>query len=324
MSDNSNPFNLETMRKTVYRAIHAYMHNVIIIWGELGFGKTTLMLQTLWDVVRDWPTVLSFVLEPHVCLKCGESWDAGQPYVYELMCPECSSEAQVIDSVARALEFAKQRWWVDPFPVDKKGLVKAFRTGQKFTVCPGKARGVITQQHPYLNFSFFELRRTIQSCVDTRIRLPAIGWDDVAVYFHRSNIQYMHPDVKNFFSRYSFVRQYIANLLITVPTIDFVPEQLALFCTADVLISGRGYGDFDVKRSVRSFYGRQKSFQKSYDGRNVDWSRITDKIGTYDVFDAYEEIRHAHAVEAFEKPEEIFVTTMPKAKEFTDEESLLS
>jgi hypothetical protein len=41
-------------------------------------------------------------------------------------------------------------------------------------------------------------------------------------------------------------------------------------------------------------------------------------------FNAYEEIRHAHAIEAFEHPEEIFVTSMPKTgKEFTKEESLL-
>jgi len=295
------------------------MHNVIILWGELGFGKTTLMLQCLWELIHDWPTILSFVLEPHVCSECGKTWDAKQPYVYELACPECLSKSITVSTIADALEYARQKWWVDPFPVDKKGYIKAFPTGQTFLVSPGKARGTITQKNPYLNFSFFELRKTIQSAVDTRIRLPAIGWDDVAVYFHRSNIQYMHPDVKNFFSRYSFVRQYVANLIITVPTIDFVPEQLALFCTADVLIDRRGQGDFDVKKSMRSFYGRQKSWQKSYDGQNTTWAPIKAEW-----FDAYEEIRHAHAVQAFEKPEEIFVTTMPKAQEFTPEESLLS
>ena len=310
---------MATLNKTIDKAILQYMHNVIIFWGELGFGKTTLMLQALHRLIPDWPRVLSFVLEPHVCMKCGKSWDAGKPYVYEIICPDCVSQSKVVTSIGDALELARQRWWVDPFPVDKRGYIKAFPTGQTFLVSPGKARGTITQKYPYLNFSFFELRRTIQSSVDTRIRLTAIGWDDVAVYFHRSNIQYMHPDVKNFFSRYSFVRQYIANLIITVPTIDFVPEQLALFCTADVLIDKRGTGDFDIKKSKRSFYGRQKSFQKSYDGRNVFWERIEDEW-----FDAYEEIRHAHAVQAFEKPEEIFVTTMPKAQEFTAEESLLS
>jgi hypothetical protein len=277
------------------------------------------MLRSIHRHVPDWPTLLSFILEPHKCLSCSTEWDAHQPYKYELLCPECGKRMTETDSFAEALGRARQNWWVDPFPVDRHtGFLRTFPSGQRFQICPGKATGKITQIHPYLNFSFNELRGTIQNAVFTRMRLPIIGWDDVAVYFHRSNIQYMHPEVKNFFSRYSFVRQYIANLYITVPTIDFVPEQLSLFCTADVLLQARGVGDFDKKKSVRSFFGKSKSWQKSYDGVDVTWDKIEPEW-----FDAYEEIRHAHAVEAFLHPEEIFVTTMPKNKEFTEEESLL-
>jgi hypothetical protein len=276
------------------------------------------MLWCLFELYKDWPTVLSFILEPHACLKCGAEFDAHQPYRFEVMCPECGRKARET-RLAEAVELAKKNWYVDPFPVDlRTGIIKQFPHGQKFLVCEGKARGKIVQRHPYLNFSFHEIRRTYQEAVKTRMRIIATGWDDVSVYFHRSNIQYMHPDVKSFFSRYSFVKTYVANLFITVPTIDFVPDQLALFCTADVLLTQRGEGDFDVKKSVRSFYGRQRSWQKSYDGRDVTWDKVPDEW-----FNAYEEIRHAHAVEAFEHPEEIFVTTMPsKGKEFTEEESL--
>jgi hypothetical protein len=62
-----------------------------------------------------------------------------------------------------------------------------------------------------------------------------------------------------------------------------------------------------------------RTWTKSYDGRDVTWKEVPKEW-----FDAYEEIRHAQAVEAFEHPEEIFVTSMPKTgKEFTKEESLL-
>jgi hypothetical protein len=312
-------FNIDSLNRLTDRAVRIYKHNVIIIWGELGEGKTTLMLKCIYRQVRDWPTVLSFILEPHKCLHCGKEWNANQPYKYELLCPECGAHMVETTSYAEALTRARENWWVDPFPTDlHTGFLRKFPEGQKFQMCEGKATGRITQTHPYLNFSFNEVRTTIQNAVFTRMRLPIIGWDDVAVYFHRSNIQYMHPEVKNFFSRYSFVRQYVANLYITVPTIDFVPEQLALFCTADILLTGRGKGDFDTKRSIRSFFGRAKSWQKSYDGRNVGWQRVESPW-----FDAYEEIRHAHAVEAFLHPEEIFVTSMPETKKFTEEESLL-
>jgi hypothetical protein len=319
MTEERSPFELASLFKVVKRAVREYRHNVIIIWGELGEGKTSLMLQVMWEFIHDWAAVISFVLDPHVCMHCGAEFDAGQPYKYEIICPECSRHQRTTTSLREALSLAGQNWWVDPFPVDiKSGEIRKFPEGQQFIVCEGKARGKIVKNHPYLNFSFNELRATIQNAVNTRIRQPVIGWDDVAVYFHRSNIQYMHPEVKNFFSRYSFVRQYIANLLITVPTIDFVPEQLSLFCTADILLKERGLGDFDIKRSMRNFYGRSKSFQKSYDGRSTQWAPVPSPW-----FEAYEEIRHAHAVEAFEHPEEIFVTTMPKAKVFTEEESLL-
>jgi predicted Zn-ribbon and HTH transcriptional regulator len=331
-----SPFSLETLKHTVDRAIFKYRHNVIIFWGELGEGKTTLMLRVIHHCIKDWKMILSFVLEPKVCLHCGKTWQSHNEYKFEILCPECGTKATTTTRFAEAFEAARRNWWVEPFPVDiKTGTLKAFPEGTKFSICEGKARGRIVHKNPYLNFSFNEIKSTIESAVYTRIRLPVVGWDDVAVYFHRSNIQYMHPDVKNFFSRYSFVRQYIANLLITVPTIEFVPEQLFLFCTADVLLQQRGRGDFDTKKAIRSFVGKSKTWIKSYDGRNVMWRPvdnvdidpdvlITDEGGhKTTVMDAYEEIRHAHAVEAFEKPEEIFVTSMPKTKEFTEADSLL-
>jgi hypothetical protein len=207
---------------------------------------------------------------------------------------------------------------VEPFPFDRNtGKLKSFPEATRFRINTGRARGKITQKYPYLNFSFHEFKSSVERAVEVRVRLPIMVWDDVAVYFHRSNIQYQHPDVKNFFSRYNFIRKYVANVVITVPTIDFVPLQLALFCTADILVGERGLGDFDVKKIMRSFYGKAKSWTKSYDGRDVTWQKMPDEW-----FNAYEEIRHAHAVEAFEHPEEIFVTTMPKTKAYTEEESL--
>jgi hypothetical protein len=158
----------------------------------------------------------------------------------------------------------------------------------------------------------------MENAVETRIRLWMMAWDDIAVYFHRSNIQYMHPDVKTFFSRYNFIRPYVANLTISVPDPEFVPEQLALFCTADIMLTERGLGDFDVKKKQRNFWGHAKTWTKHYDGLDVSWDKVQDKY-----FDAYQEIRHAHAVEAFEKPADTFVTVMPKqGKEFSEAESL--
>jgi hypothetical protein len=330
------PFSMESLGRVIARGIYKYKHNVIIFWGELGEGKTTCMLRVIHRVIKDWIAILSFVLEPKTCLKCGKTWVSHNEYKYELMCPECGTKATSTTKFEDALEAAQRNWWVDPFPVDiKTGLLRSFPEGTKFTICEGKARGKIVQKNHYLNFSFGEIRGTIEDAVYTRIRVPVVGWDDVAVYFHRSNIQYMHPEVKNFFSRYSFVRQYVGNLLITVPTIEFVPEQLFLFCTADVLIQERGLGDFDTKKAVRSFAGKTKTWTKSYDGRDVTWTQLDNADIDPDVvikdsgghlttvMDAYEEIRHAHAVEAFQKPEEIFVTTMPKTKEFSKGESLL-
>jgi hypothetical protein len=85
------------------------------------------------------------------------------------------------------------------------------------------------------------------------------------------------------------------------------------------MLNERGSGDFDVCKEVRNFFGRTRTWTKHYDGRDVSWEKIPDRE-----FNAYEEIRHAHAVEAFEKPEEIFVTSMPKTREFTEAESLLT
>lgn len=324
---------IESLNKLVDRAIFSDYHNIFILWGELGKGKTSLMMWMLYRIVKDWSKVLSFELEPHVCMECGHSWDAKQPYVYELPCPKCSKET-VTTSLGEAVAAVRgkmnvengQRVWVEkpklviPFPYDyTTGFVRKFQEGTSFSINTSRARGKITQTYPYMNFSFHEIRNTIETAVELRAKLPAAGWDDIAVYFHRSNIQYMHPDVKNFFSRYNFVRKYLGNLIITVPTPSFVPEQLMVFCTADVLLNNRGSGDFDVVKEVRNFFGKNKTWAKHYDGRDVTWDKVP-----IEWFNAYEEIRHAHAVEAFEKPEEIFVTTMPKKQEFTEQDSLFS
>jgi hypothetical protein len=314
----TNPFRMEEVNDFINRAINTNRHNVIIIWAPLGEGKTTLMLRLLHYQVPDWPTVLSFVLEPKTCLKCGKSWDANLPFKFEVICPECAAKARKTN-FKEAFELARKNWWVDPFPVDSRtGQLISWPADQQFIVCEGKARGKIVQRYPYLNFSFHELKNTLTNAVETRIRLPIIDWDDPAAYFHRSNIQYMHPEVKNFFSRYTFIRQYVANLVVAVPAPEFVPSQLALYCTADILLKERGKGDFDEKKAVRSFYGRAQSWTKSYDQYDTGWRQLPDEW-----MNAYEEIRHAHVVEAYEHPEEIFMTTMPKTKEFTEDESLL-
>jgi hypothetical protein len=317
MPGDSVPFRIQDLNSVIDRGIYGDKHSIIVVWGELGTGKTTLALQMAHRVVPDWNDVLSFRLEPHVCLKCKNSWNADEPYVYELPCPKCSKETETKNQW-EAINAVRKECLVKPFPVNvDTGLPKKFPKGTKFVINTGKARGETSQVRPYLNFSFYEFRHSLKNAVDTRLRLPLCVWDDVAVYFHRSNIQYMHPEVKNFFSRYNFIRKYVGNVIITVPTIEFVPTQLVPFITGDILLNKMGAGDFDVKKIRRSFYGNSKAWMKSYDARDVTWNKVPDEW-----FTPYEEIRHAHAVEAFEKPEEIFVTTMPKAKAFTEKESL--
>lgn len=234
------------IKQLIREAIIHNKHNVIVIWGELGTGKTTLMLQMLLWIVKNFMKI-----EPANC-KCDH------------LCPH----------------------W-------KKVL------------------------NDLTKFTFWEIRETIKKAVTNNIRLPGLGWDDLAVYFHRSNIQYMHPAVKDFFSKYNFVRPYLANLIITVPNIHFVPEQLLAFATADIWVQSRGIGDFDRAKLRRSFWGAKRSWTKYYDGYDVTWKPVPP-----DVYKEYEKMRHQHALEAFEKPEEIFVTTMPKPKAYTEEESL--
>ena len=313
---------LPALNKLVDHAIFGNFHNVIVLWGELGKGKTSLSLWMLFRIVQNWRKVVSFVLEPHVCTneECGHTWNSGNPYKYEVGCPRCGRE-HTTKVVSEAVGAVYDRCYVDPFPFDyETGMVKRLPEGTVFTINTSKARGEIHQIYPYLNFSFEEVRTTIERTVGLRLRLPMIDWDDIAVYFHRSNLQYMNPKVKNFFSRYNFIRKYISNVVITVPDPNFVPEQLMLFCTADVMITERGHGDFDIKKKKRSFFGGGLTFIKHYDGRGVKWEKVPDEW-----FLAYEEIRHAHAVVAFEKPEEVLVTSMPKReKAFTEEESLFS
>jgi hypothetical protein len=311
------PLLIEQLNSLVDKGIFSDLHNIIVVWGPLGKGKTTLMMQMLHRIYPDWEKVLSFILEPHICLSCGHSWDAGKPYVYEIPCEKCSKETKT-QSLKEAIEAVYAKKMVIPFPFDyETGFIKKFSEGTTFSINSSKARGKITQKYPYMNYTFLEFRSALANAVELHIRVPMLGWDDIAVYFHRSNIQYMHPDVKNFFSRYNFVRKYIGNVVITVPTINFVPLQLMPFCTADVWVTERGTADFDVNKEIRSFFGNVKTWTKHYDGRDVGWEKVPPEW-----FAAYEEVRHAHAVEAFEHPEEVFVTTMPKAKEFTEEESL--
>lgn len=329
---------IEQVNSLIDRAIHSDYHNIVVIWGELGKGKTSMMMWMLYRVLQDWKKVLSFELEPHVCLSCKHEWNAEQPYTYELPCPKCdvetetSSFGEAVKAVMGEKKFHRDEsgqityeWLVRPqlvipFPFDyKTGLPREFPPGTVFHLHSSKARGLIAQKYPYMNFSFYEFKSNLESAVESRIKMPIMGWDDIAVYFHRSNIQYMHPDVKNFFSRYNFVRKYVGNVIVTVPTPKFVPEQLMVFCTADIRIPERGKGDFDIKKEMRAFRSKSDSWTKSYDGRDVKSAKVPDEW-----FAAYEEIRHAHSVEAFEHPEEIFVTSMPKAgKEFGEEESLL-
>jgi predicted Zn-ribbon and HTH transcriptional regulator len=329
---------IEQVNSLIDRAIYSDYHNIVVVWGELGKGKTTMMMWMLYRVLKDWKKVLSFELEPHTCLSCGHEWNAGQPYLFEVTCPKCNVETKTseISEAMKAVlgerqvhrdeegkitsEWVRKPQLVIPFPYDlKTGLPKQFPAGTVFSLNTGKARGIISQKYPYMNYSFHEFRGNLENAVETRVKLPIMGWDDIAVYFHRSNIQYMHPDVKNFFSRYNFIRKYCGNVVITVPTPNFVPEQLMVFCTGDILVSQRGMGDFDIKKEMRAFRSKTKTWTKSYDGRDVSWKQVPEEW-----FNAYEEIRHAHAVEAFEHPEEIFVTSMPKAgKEFTENESLL-
>jgi len=307
----------ESLNRLVDLAIYKDKHNIIIIWAPLGKGKTSLMLQMLHRLEPDWRRVLSFELEPHTCIECGYSWDAKTPYIYELPCPSCNKETSTTD-VKEARQAARKKLLVIPFPFDyDTGRPLEFAEGTVFSINTSRARGEMTQKYPYLNFTFNEFKDTIKNAAETRIPLRIIGWDDIAVYFHRSNIQYMHPDVKNFFSRYNFVRKYVKNVIVTVPTPDFVPDQLYRFATADIMLQERGEGDFDTILPKRNFWGAKKTFLKHYDGRDVTWKRVPDQW-----FKAYEEVRHAHAVAAFEKPEEVFVTTMPKTKRYTEEESL--
>lgn len=155
-------------------------------------------------------------------------------------------------------------------------------------------------------FTFDEMRNKIMEAVRFNRRLGVVVWDDIAVYFHRASIQYMHPDVKDFFSKYNFIRPYMANLLITTPNIEFIPRQLLDFATADILVKSRGEGDFDRSRVLRRFQGNNRTFRKNYDGRNVVWGPLPDDIQKW-----YDDERHAHSVDAFENPEDIFMYNMP-------------
>lgn len=247
---------LDNLIKT---AVYGDKHNVIVIWGELGLGKTTFMLRLmLWSILL---------------FKC-------------------------------------------KFKRHSKETLDSFHA----RVCPN-SKGMCEhwqQAIDNVDFTFWEIKTRIKNAVMNNYRLAMIQWDDLGVYFHRSNIMYMHPEVKDFFSKYNFIRPYVANLVITVPDINFVPEQLLAFCTGDIWINQRGFGDFDRSKLRRSFWGRKRSWTKHYDGYDVTWNEIP-----FNIYREYEKIRHRHAKEAFQKPEEIFVTTMPRATQpFTEEESL--
>lgn len=246
------------IKRLITDAILGNKHNVIVVWGELGLGKTTLMLKLLlWIVLR---YIYGFKDKPDESVDAFHARVCNQP---NSLCEHWQHVLKLVD------------------------------------------------------FTFWETKKRIKDAVLGNVRLPAVGWDDLAVYFHRSNIQYMHPEVKDFFSKYNFVRPYLANMFITVPDINFVPEQLLAFCTADIWINTRGVGDFDRAKLRRSFWGVKRSWTKHYDGYDVSWKKCPEPV-----YAEYERIRHEHALKAFKFPEEIFVTRMPRAKAFTEEESL--
>ena len=210
--------NIPRLTNLIKAGIYGNKHNVIVIWGELGLGKTTLALQLLEYIYKDWDKVFKHNL-----------------------------------------------------------------------------------------FTFHEIKDRIKDAIMRNIRIDAMNWDDLAVYFHRAAIQYMHPDVQDFFSKYNFIRPYLANLFITVPNIEFIPRPLLDFATADIYVQQRGKADFDRSKLIRSFKGRRRSWRKNYDGFAVEWEPLPDEI-----YARYQESRHAHAVEAFVNPETIFVNQMPK------------
>lgn len=242
------------LKRLIADGILGDKHNVIVIWGELGLGKTTLMLKLLlW-------TALRFIF--HAYDRNGNDVTG---CTHNSLCEHWKLALSLVD------------------------------------------------------FTFQEVQRRIKTGVTANKRIPCFGWDDLGVYFHKSTIQYMHPEVKDFFSKYNFVRPYLANLIITVPDIEFVPHNLLTFCTGDIWISQRGVGDFDRAKLVRNFWGSRRSWTKHYDGFDVKWSKAP-----VDVYRAYALNRHEHALKAFEKPEEVFVTSMPQTEEFTEEDSLFT
>ena len=209
-------FNIPRLTNLIDDSIYNNKHNVICVWGELGKGKTTLALQLLYSIYKDWDVVLKHCL-----------------------------------------------------------------------------------------FTFWEIKDALKKLVIERERSPMLVWDDLAVYFHRSLIQYMHPDVRDFFSKYNFIRTYLANMILTTPSIDFVPRQLLAFMTCDVWATRRGKADFDRALVVRNFRGKTKTRTKNYDGYDVTWTKLPK-----DVYREYEDMRHDHALEAFMNPNAIFVSSM--------------
>ena len=197
--------------------IYDNKHNIIIIWGELGLGKSTLALQLLHWHYHDWDT----------CFK-------------------------------------------------------------------------------HVKFTFQEMRDAIKQAILQNKRIKAVIWDDLAVYFHRAAIQYMHPEVRSFFSKYNFIRPYLGNLIITVPNIDFIPRPLLDFATADIYVTKRGHADFDRAKLIRSFRSRHKSWTKNYDGDDVEWTELPKEI-----YKRYEQIRHQHALDSILNPDDMFVMAMP-------------
>lgn len=159
-------------------------------------------------------------------------------------------------------------------------------------------------------FTFYEVKDFLTNLVLNKKRCPMLLWDDLAVYFHRSLIQYMNPLVQEFFGRYNFIRPYLANLILTTPSVDFVPRQLLAFMTGDLWVQKRGKADFDRAIVVRNFRGRTRTRIKNYDGYDVTWKPVP-----LDVYSRYEKVRHEHAVEAFLNPRGTFVYAMPKKED---------
>lgn len=242
-------FIIEELDGLIDNAIFHDTHNVIVYWGEMGRGKSTLGLWTMFRLVKR-----------NLARKKG--------------LPEEYVKMKYKQLVKVDPEFCREVW----------------------ELILGK----------YVVFTFREFRGFVKAAMKVYQREDGVMWDDVAVYFSRIGIMYMHPEVKEFFSTYNFIREYLANAILTVPVIDDVPRQMLRFMTGDVNCYKRGEADFKRAKTVRTFGKGDKSWSKLYDGFDLVWPKVPDWVYT-----KYKEMRHEHAMRAMEDPDSVFVSKMP-------------